>query len=77
MFGLDFSFSGEGFVGININWKGFNSYLVNIYSLCMLLNNMICWKRLIDFKSKFHMGEGCICGDFNAVKKKRGKQMSE
>lgn len=61
-------------MGINVNWKGLNLYVVNVYSSCMLLDKRNYWKELIEFKRKLSPREWCICGDFNAVKKERERK---
>lgn len=45
MFGLNFSFFGKCFVGINIICNGLNTYFVNIYSSCVLQYIRKCWKN--------------------------------
>lgn len=66
---LIFSFMGEGFLGICVEWGHSNSrcFLVNVYSLCDLLGKrrlrteLAMWKRGLC---------GClwvVAGDFNAV----------
>ncbi|CAK8541128.1 unnamed protein product [Lathyrus sativus] len=38
-FNLMFSFKGEGYVGINVIWKGISIYLVNVYSFGSINKN--------------------------------------
>lgn len=33
-FSLNLSFKGEGFMGMNVSWKGISTYLINIYLSC-------------------------------------------
>lgn len=38
LFGLNFSFVGEGFIGVNVKWKELNIHLVNMYSSSLTYN---------------------------------------
>lgn len=67
---LNFSFKGEGFIGINVLWKGKSIYVVNIYSSCTIHNKKKLCSQLCVCKRKFPKGEWCVSGDFNAIKKK-------
>ncbi|XP_058754420.1 uncharacterized protein LOC131627572 [Vicia villosa] len=64
------SFSGPGYLGSKVMWKGNVYYIFNVYSACTLSLKRILWKRLIDLKNKYQDGEWIIGGDFNAVKKR-------
>lgn len=68
MFSLNYSFRGEGFVGICIYWEDRHYYIVNIYSSCMLVSKRRIWQELLTFKRNVHAGEWCVRGDFNEVK---------
>lgn len=68
MFHLIFSFSGEGFMGINVIWCDLFIYIMNIYSSCFIQNKRKLWKESYDLK-KVSSGEWCITRDFNAIKR--------
>ena len=66
---LLFSFVGEGFVGVCLEW-GSNKdrcFAVNIYSKCDLVAKQILWANLVLLKYTFGDGKWCMVGDFNAV----------
>lgn len=50
---LNFSFKGEGFIGINLLWKGKSIYVVNIYSSCTINNKKKLCSQLCVCKRKF------------------------
>jgi hypothetical protein len=66
---LIFSFSGEGFLGVCIDWgvRELRCYIVNVYSKCDLASKKILWSNLIMSKGGFGAGNWCVVGDFNAV----------
>lgn len=64
-----FSFKGEGFVDINFNYKGMHIYLVNVNSSCLILKKRRFWRKLVELKSSWPVGEWCVVGDFNTIKK--------
>lgn len=45
-------FKGKGFVGISVNWKVINIYLVKTYYSCLIHNKRKLWHQLIDLKSR-------------------------
>lgn len=69
-FTLNFSFRGEGFVGISVDWQLGSYFIVNVYSSYLLLNKRKLWMELKDFRDRYIVGEWCIRGDFNVIKKK-------
>ncbi|XP_058755940.1 uncharacterized protein LOC131629163 [Vicia villosa] len=67
------SFRGDGFLGIIVESKEFESkecplYICNVYSPCGLSSKRVLWKNLLDVKERFNDGEWLIGGDFNSVK---------
>ncbi|XP_058784197.1 uncharacterized protein LOC131658967 [Vicia villosa] len=67
---VEASFSGPGFLGNKVLWKGEYFYVVNIYSGCALHQKRELWNSLLVLKNKFQDGEWIIAGDFNTVKKR-------
>jgi len=66
---LLFSFVGEGFVGVCLEW-GRNKdrcFVVNIYSKCDLAAKHRLWANLVLIKNTFGDGKWCMVGDFNAA----------
>lgn len=49
---VNYSFIGQGFVGINILWQGYNVNLVNIYAPCSVSLRRVLWNRLIARRAK-------------------------
>lgn len=74
MFLSNFSFLGECFIGISFVWKDIIVYLVNVYSSCHLNSKCLFWKELLECKAKFVMGELCNGGDFNSIKRVKGRK---
>lgn len=70
-----FSFSLEGFMGINVEWKEKLYYIMNVYSSCCIMKKRKIWSESIDLKNKFPGGLWGIGGDFNVVTK--GKEQKE
>lgn len=66
---LIFSFTGEGFLGICVEWGHSNSccFLVNVYSPCDLLGKRRLWTELAMSKRGFCGCLWVVAGDFNAV----------
>lgn len=62
MFTLKFSFRGEGYVVICVDWEDICYYIVNIYSSCNLDNKRRLWRDLSAFIQKFMLGDRCIGG---------------
>jgi exonuclease III len=67
LFTLRHSFTGDGFLGICVEWMAGLLYIVNIYSSCLLSGKKKLWADLLDFKSNNDQGEWCLGGDFNSV----------
>jgi hypothetical protein len=66
---LIFNFSGEGFVGVCLEWGVHNKicFVVNIYSKCDIAGKRRLWETLLMSKRGFGGGAWCVIGDFNAV----------
>jgi exonuclease III len=69
IFSFKYSFTGVGFLGICVDWRGGLLYIVNIYSPCSSRGKRKLWSDLIDLKLNFDPGEWCFGGDFNAIMK--------
>ncbi|XP_058740910.1 uncharacterized protein LOC131613240 [Vicia villosa] len=67
---VEASFSGPGFLGSKVLWKGEYYYIFNIYSDCAWSQKRLLWARLIEWKNKYQDGEWIMAGDFNAIKKR-------
>jgi ABC-type uncharacterized transport system permease subunit len=67
IFTLRHSFTGDGFLGICVEWMSDLLYIVNIYSSCLLSGKGKLWSDLLDFKLNNDHGEWCLGGDFNSV----------
>jgi hypothetical protein len=66
---LIFTFIGEGFVGVCLEWGVENHvvFVVNIYSKCDMVGKRRLWDSLVMSKGGFGGGKWCVVGDFNAV----------
>jgi hypothetical protein len=66
---LIFSFIGEGFVGVCVEWGPNRKvcFIVNIYSSCDIVAKRRLWRNLIMSKGGFGGSVWCLLGDFNAV----------
>ncbi|KAK2452148.1 DNA-(apurinic or apyrimidinic site) endonuclease [Trifolium repens] len=66
---LIFSFKGEGFVGVCLEWGLSKSicFVVNVYSKCDIVSKRRLWSNLLNFKRGLGDGRWCVVGDFNAV----------
>jgi hypothetical protein len=66
---LIFSFSGESFVGVCLEWGVLKRrcFIVNVYSKCNMSGKRILWEHLVASKNSLGSGAWCILGDFNAV----------
>lgn len=53
VFTLNFSFGGEGFVGISVDWQLGSYFIVNVYSSYLLLNKRKLWMELKDFRDRY------------------------
>ncbi|XP_058733537.1 uncharacterized protein LOC131605163 [Vicia villosa] len=67
LFEVIFSFVGDGFLGLSVNWQGKMMYLVNVYASCFLDKKKEMWNKLRELRNNFQEGEWCVGGDFNAV----------
>ncbi|MCH96512.1 endonuclease/exonuclease/phosphatase family protein [Trifolium medium] len=66
---LIFSFSGEGFIGVCLEWGVHKKkcFVVNIYSKCDLPDKRRLWESLIMAKGGLGGGAWCVVGDWNSV----------
>lgn len=65
---LIFSFSGESFVGVCLEWGVLKRcFIVNVYSKCNMSGKRILWENLAALKNNLGNGAWCFLGDFNAV----------
>ncbi|MCH90510.1 hypothetical protein A2U01_0011426, partial [Trifolium medium] len=62
-------FTGDGFLGVCVEWKVALLYVVNIYSPCTMAEKRKLWKDLIEFKLSNEPGDWCLGGDFNSITK--------
>jgi exonuclease III len=64
-----FSFSGDGFVGVCLEWGVHKKrcFIVNIYSKCDISGKRLLWENLLLVKNEYGRGAWCLLGDFNAV----------
>jgi hypothetical protein len=69
LFSFKYSFTGEGFLGVCVEWKEGLLYIVNVYSPYSMSGKRKLWSDLLDFKNNNESGEWCIGGDFNSVMK--------
>lgn len=67
MLDLNFSFFGQGFVGLNVRWKGIVYNFVNIYAPCNGGARRLLWRNLVNTKMKYANEEWCLGGDFSEV----------
>ncbi|GAU46956.1 hypothetical protein TSUD_403050 [Trifolium subterraneum] len=63
------SFTGDGFLGIYVEWKVGLLYIVNVYSSCNISGKRKLWPDLVDFKLNNEPGEWCLEGEFNSILK--------
>jgi hypothetical protein len=68
---LIFTFIGEGFVGVCLEWgvKKSICFIVNVYSKCDLVAKRRLWWNISMSKGGFGRGVWCVVGDFNAVRR--------
>ncbi|GAU29496.1 hypothetical protein TSUD_360410 [Trifolium subterraneum] len=66
---LIFSFMGEGFVGVCLEWgvRKTICLVINVYSKCDVASKRRLWSNLIDCKRGLGDERWCVVGDFNAV----------
>ncbi|GAU16840.1 hypothetical protein TSUD_367870 [Trifolium subterraneum] len=69
LFSFRYSFTGDGFLGVCVEWKAGLLYIVNVYSSCNISGKRKLWTNLIDFKLNNEPGEWCLGGDFNSISK--------
>ncbi|XP_058741515.1 uncharacterized protein LOC131613893 [Vicia villosa] len=67
---VNYSFVDKGYVGININWKGAEYNLVNVYVACNRADRLLLWESLLSKKRSRGHEEWCVVGDFNEVLRK-------
>ncbi|KAK2445049.1 hypothetical protein QL285_016023 [Trifolium repens] len=76
LFTFNYSFIGNGFLGVCVEWKDGLLYIVNIYSPCSMAGKRKLWSDLIEFKLNNDPGEWCLGGDFNSIMKIRERRGS-
>ncbi|XP_058750420.1 uncharacterized protein LOC131623430 [Vicia villosa] len=64
---LNYSFRGEGYVGVNFFWKGDCYNIVNVYAPCSSVERRQVWRSLVERKNKSVNEEWCVVGDFNEI----------
>ncbi|GAU24549.1 hypothetical protein TSUD_148900 [Trifolium subterraneum] len=66
---LIFSFVGDGFVGICLEWGVLKTVciVVNVYSKCDVGSKRLLWNNLLNVRRGIGGGRWCVVGDFNAV----------
>ncbi|XP_058741619.1 uncharacterized protein LOC131614006 [Vicia villosa] len=75
LFKVLYSFTGDGFLGIAVNWKGKRVYVVNVYAPRTLDKKKEMWKSMREMRYRFQEGEWyCFRGDFNVVSN-RGERL--
>ncbi|XP_058769062.1 uncharacterized protein LOC131642920 [Vicia villosa] len=67
LFNLNFSFRGEGFLGLCVKKEGKLIYFVNVYASCDIITRKRSRDRLCEFKKNNIKGSWCIGGDFNSI----------
>ncbi|MCI24695.1 cytochrome P450, partial [Trifolium medium] len=65
---LVFSFVGDGFVGVCLEWGVLKSicFVINVYSKCDISSKRRLWNNLLNCKRGLGVGRWCVVGDFNA-----------
>jgi exonuclease III len=69
LFNFRYSFNGDGFLGLCVEWKSGLLYIVNVYSPCSLSGKRKLWNDLLEFKLNNEPGDWCLGGDFNSISK--------
>jgi len=66
---LNYTFPGEGFVGVSLEWGILRRrcVIINVYAKCDLESKRRLWERLILARNNLGQAGWCILGDFNAV----------
>jgi exonuclease III len=62
LFSYRYSFTGDGFLGICVDWNSVLLYIVNIYSSCLAFGKRKLWQDLLEFKLNNEPGEWCLGG---------------
>lgn len=67
---LNFTFVGEGFVGVCLDWGVHRRrcFVINVYSKCSLEDKWRLWESLVEVRRSLGDGAWWILGDFNAVR---------
>ncbi|MCI37332.1 endonuclease/exonuclease/phosphatase family protein, partial [Trifolium medium] len=65
---LIFTFIGEGFVGVCLEWGVMKKicFVINVYSKCDINAKRRLWENIAMPKRGFGDGAWCVVGDFNA-----------
>lgn len=64
---LNYSFRRDCFVDMNVGWKIYSYYRVNVYSPCNINKKRKLWRYLVEIKSKSLGWDQCISGDLNSI----------
>lgn len=64
-----YSFVGESFVGVSLEWgeRKHRCVLINVYAMCEVVAKKRLWERLVLARRNLGGGAWCILGDFNSV----------
>jgi exonuclease III len=73
---LVFTFMGEDFVGVCIDWGVVNKrcVVVNVYAKCDINAKRRLWENLLMSKRGFGDGLWCVVGDFNSVRHREDRR---
>lgn len=74
---VNYSFTGFGFVGINILWKRWGINLVNVYAPGSAVARRELWNSLLERKNIFANEVWCLGGDFNEIMHKDERRGEE
>ncbi|XP_058733128.1 uncharacterized protein LOC131604722 [Vicia villosa] len=66
-FSLNYSFRGDGYLGLCVEKEGKLIYFVNVYASCDKVTRRRTWKNICEFKNNNIEGSWCIGGDFNSI----------
>ncbi|CAJ2673212.1 unnamed protein product [Trifolium pratense] len=69
LFSFRYSFSGDSYLSVCVEWKNGLLYIINVYSPCNMSGKRKLWSDLINLKLNNEPGEWCLGGDFNSVTK--------
>lgn len=64
---LNFSFRGNSFVGVNVEWKSDEYNFANVYSSCNFADKRSLHSSLIKKKTNGGGGDWIVGGDFNSI----------